>query len=137
MKEQAARKQDWTLDMCKFSAVLKGLKEISAPEDIHPEHSHGGEQAAQQTEGICTPKPEKAGKAPKKKKRVRDEGIVEAVVRTPSPSGDSSKHAAMYSRRKQQKMVKRYSATDIAAILGHAPGVCRTYLHYMRAGEVC
>lgn len=123
MKEQAARMQDWTLDMCKFSAVLKGLKEISAPESAL-------EPVAEQTDNTVSLKPKKADK---KKKRVRDEeeavAAAETVARTPSfttcdsSKQQSAKHAAMYSRRKKQKIVKRYSATDIAAILGHTPGV--------------
>lgn len=128
MKEQAARLQDWTLDMCKFSAVLKGLKEITAPEWLHAEATHEDDDDTQEViDNTASPQPEKEGKAHKKKKRVREEAAAETVARTPSPTSDSSKqtnakHATMYSRRKQQKMVKGYSATDIAAILGHAPG---------------
>lgn len=114
LKEQAARMQDWTLDMCKFSAVLKGLQEISAPE---------GESEEQQPS-----KPENAARSRKQKKRAREgEGADAPAEQVACPGKEASqlqtaKHAKMYSWRKQQKMVKGYSATDIAAILGHAPG---------------
>ena len=127
MKEQAARMQDWTLDMCKFSAVLKGLKEITVPERPQSDAEHEDDLELQLAFTTASPKLEKERKIQKKKKRVRADETAETSARAPSPSiypskQLSAKHATMYTKRKQHKKVKGYSATDIAAILGHAPG---------------
>ena len=127
MKEQAARMQDWTLDMYKFSAVLKGLKEITAPEGPRPADADDEHLALQPANTIASPKPEKEVKSQKRKKRARADETAETSARVPSPSSELSKqqnakHATLYTRRKQHKQVQGYSAIDIAAILGHAPG---------------
>jgi hypothetical protein len=53
-----------------------------------------------------------------------------------------AKHSGRYSKRERNKLVKGYSATDLAAILGHtAPGVlsccsCPLYLHHHRRSDM-
>jgi hypothetical protein len=125
LKEAAARSQDWTLDMTKFSAVLSGLREITAADSAGASSDDSTHSPTLRTKS--------SGKLQKKRRRRPADGegsCDETGAAQPNQSGrrdcssqqKSAAHSVQYKKRKQQKMVKGYSSSDLAAILGQAPG---------------
>lgn len=122
LKESSARAQDWTLDMCKFSGILKGLEEVV-----------NTAAAATDDGGDADPpvKPKKTKKRKKASTADTEHGssaadVARASAKAASTAPDAPKaadtipsaHAARYAKRARNKLVKGYSQTDLAAILG-------------------
>lgn len=116
LKEASARAQDWTLEMCKFSGILKGLQEVVNTAAAAPD-------AAEADLGV------KSKKSKKRKKCGKSDGEVAQVKQNSSiycARSDAheaaamklSAHAVRYAKRARNKLVKGYSQTDLAAILG-------------------
>lgn len=123
LKESSARAQDWTLEMCKFSGILKGLQEVV----------NTAAAAADPCEDDPVTRPKKSKKR-KKSSTVDADDVdqkVEVARKPPKTSAAApdahsaasiklSAHAARYAKRARNKLVKGYSQTDLAAILGQA-----------------
>ena len=102
-REAAARSQDWTLSMHTYTQVLSGLTEVVS---AHAQQVDSSDE-------------EEAPPAAKKRKKAAK------VVEQPAPQPVAKKvklasHSGRYQKREKNKLVKGYSATDLAAILGQA-----------------
>eukprot|EP00892_Ulva_mutabilis_P012818 jgi/Ulvmu1/9909/UM057_0067.1 len=135
LKESSARAQDWTLEMCKFSGILKGLQEVVNTSVSHAK-SAGGEGQEK--------KPKKSKKCRKRIKPDSDDSTNTAETARKSAKSSTevpaaqktastklSAHSARYANRTRNKLVKGYSQTDLAAILGQTAGP-----HMPRVDEV-
>lgn len=121
LKESSARAQDWTLEMCKFSGILKGLQEVV----------NTAAAAADAGDDDPVTKPKKSKKRKKPSTADADDvdhtlEVAKKAAKTCAAAPEAhntaatklSAHAARYVKRARNKLVKGYSQTDLAAILG-------------------
>lgn len=149
--ESARQAQDWTSDMVNFSAVLGSLKEVVARrvdavdssddddgDDAEPAAAHRKPAAAPAAESTQRGERHAAALAKGSSKRKRSataETAADASTPTvaaaassaaaapPAPVAEKrATHSGRYAKRARNKMVKGYSATDLAAILGGTTG---------------
>ncbi|GMH32845.1 hypothetical protein BSKO_00679 [Bryopsis sp. KO-2023] len=135
--EKAMKKnEDWLLNMSVFDKMLAGLKEVKASDGAPSEKSR--DSSAEKVDGKKSKKKRKASKSDseslpnkssekkrKKKKKgekASEEEGSEGEAASPQPlvKKKAVSHVGRFRRREAAKIVKNYSSTDLAAILGTA-----------------
>jgi Pin2-interacting protein X1 len=132
--ESHDRTRDWSNGMSEFHRVLSSLSEITS--------KHAGSSSSDEekdTDDVMvsdvkkdkkekkkkTSKKKKSSSSKKKKKGADDDTMVEEKEKSESGEDDKDKkkatHIGRFKRRESAKMVKGYSSSDLAAILGEDP----------------
>ena len=118
LKESSARAQDWTLEMCKFSAILEGLQEVVNTAASPAANGDKGAQPKKSNKSKKRMKPDSDDSTETSEISNRDNSGSPSVVADKAAATKLSTHAARYAKRARNKLVKGYSVTDLAAILG-------------------
>lgn len=122
--ESHDRARDWSNNMSEFHRVLSSLSEItskhagSSPSSSSEEEDNGGvsPRKSKSTEGEARKSRKK--KEGKKKKAGKKDSKTE---RKKEKEKKKASHIGRFKRRENAKMVKGYSSSDLAAILGEDP----------------
>ena len=131
------RARDWSNGMSEFHRVLSTLSEITSKhagssdtDDIdYASEEESGKKKSKKGKKKEKSKKEKRGKkrakvedTDEKKKRKKKSDIVSVDVNAPNPpSSKKATHIGRFKKRETSKMVKGYSSSDLAAILGEDP----------------
>eukprot|EP00889_Picochlorum_renovo_P008518 jgi/Picre1/35548/NNA_003009.t1 len=113
---------DWSNNMSEFHRVLSSLSEITSK---HAGSSSSSSEEDDDDTVVASPKKSKSaeGEARKSKKKKDGKKKKKAGKKKDSKKEEKKKasHIGRFKRREHAKMVKGYSSSDLAAILGEDP----------------
>lgn len=123
--ESHDRARDWSNNMSEFHRVLSSLSEITS------KHAGSSSSSSEEDNDVASPKKSKSAegearkskkkKDVKKKKAGKKDKKKESKKQEQKEEKKKASHIGRFKRREHAKMVKGYSSSDLAAILGEDP----------------
>lgn len=123
--ESHDRARDWSNNMSEFHRVLSSLSEITSK---HAGSSSSSSEEDDDDTVVASPKKSKSAEGEARKSKKKKDGKKKKAGKKKDKKKDSKKeekkkasHIGRFKRREHAKMVKGYSSSDLAAILGEDP----------------